>query len=90
MKVWWCSWYFPLSMCEDKRIAASWPDGMKAWISGERGDLDQVWCGRIEAPDMEAARAKIRSCYGELAEHIEERWEPVEKPAGWQPGDRFR
>lgn len=87
--VWWCSWSFPLSLRDDTRIADSWPAGMKAWISAE-SSVHEIWCARVEAVDADAARALIRSCYGELANEIIERWPPIEKPVGWQPGDRFQ
>lgn len=92
IRVWWCGWEFPFSKASDPRVAEKFPPGLKGWISGETCDDDprQTWVGRVEAESIDDARALIASMYGDLAEHLTERWEPKERPAGWQPeGGRF-
>jgi len=88
VKVFWVGWTFPDEHQEDKRIASSWPKGVKGWTTGYGHDYT-TWVGRVEAESAEEAESLVLSMYGELASHVEWRWSPEEKPWGWKPSDRF-
>jgi hypothetical protein len=88
MKNWWMGWTFPDEYADDERVAQTWPAGVKGWRSGY-GEGYTTWCGHVIAESEERAKEKILSAYGPLAEHVEWRWDPEERPADWKPGSRF-
>jgi hypothetical protein len=86
MFTFWCGWEVPREV-PGHHMAAVWPAGSKGWISGwtgDNGDDERVYVGRIDAASVEDARAILRSCYGESGDSIRERWEPVPHEIGWR------
>lgn len=93
-KLYWCGWNVPRTV-PDEHMIEKWPNGMQGWITGGtlEGDTPNsgfvTWAGAVIASSPTEAWATVLSCYGPSSTCIEKRWEPEERPKGWQPTDRF-
>jgi hypothetical protein len=73
----------------DKDIAATWPTGMKGWVSGYGGSDEasfRVWCARVDADTPAEAEKIVRSMYGKHGAKIRLSWDPAEHEheLGWR------
>lgn len=83
-KLFWCGWEVPNGaedpVVDELRV-------IRCFLTGN-SDTFSTWTGVVLAQSAGEASRIVQNCYGKPWD-IKIRWEPVEKPYGWTPGDRF-
>jgi len=93
-KLYWCGWNVPRTV-PNEHILEAWPEGMQGWITAETLEDETVnngfiiWTGGVIATSPLEAWRIVLSCFGPSSPRIVKRWEPEERPEGWEPGNRF-
>lgn len=83
-KLFWCGWEVP-NRAEDPVVDEL--RVIRCFLTGN-ADTHSTWTGVVLAQSAIEASSIVQNCYARPLD-IQIRWEPMEKPYGWTPGDRF-